>query len=344
MEKALHKMKWRSCGLAISRAEELMNANRADSVTTTGLVIPDAAIVGGISPAIRALQLVIADLAATETPLLILGESGSGKKTAASLIHNLSRRRHEPFTVVSCATQDDSFFRADGHGEAPVTAAFFRQGTVLLHNVTELSSAGQASLLKALVSESGRTTVRLMSTSTESVEQAVRSGCFIEELSYRISGVHVRVPPLRNRKEDIPIMVQWFLQKHAGLVGMAQARTISPATLRYLVEYPWPGNITQLDEVIRSIAVSGDEETALAELAADGPVHEAGPSVVLSLKECSRSASQQAERKLILQALMRTHWNKKKAAQELQISYKALLYKLKKIGANENAVVSEEHA
>jgi two-component system, NtrC family, response regulator AtoC len=320
-----------------------MNGDQPDSVKKAGLVIPDVAIVGGISPAIRALQLVIADLAATETPLLIQGESGSGKKTTASVIHNLSRRRHEAFTVVNCATVEDSFFQANGHGDVPVATALQRPGTVLLHNVSELSSAEQASLLDALAAQSGRATVRLMSTSSDSLDQAVRSGSFMDELYYRISGVHVRVPPLRNRKEDIPILVQWFLQKHAR-AGKAQPPAISPNGLRYMVEYSWPGNITQLDELVRSIVVSGDEEAALAELAVDSPAHETGLSAGLSLKECSRSASQQAERKLILQALMRTHWNKKRAAQELQISYKALLYKLKKIGTNENGATSEEHA
>lgn len=317
-----------------------MNGDRAHAVAIPGLAIPDAAIVGGLSPAIRALQLVIADMAESETPLLIMGERGSGRKTAASLIHNSSRRRYEPFTVVNCAAVDDSFFRANSHGKTPLAAVFSRPGTVLLHNITELSSVGQASLFKALASEPVRTTVRLMSTSTENVDQAVRSGGFHDELYYLISGVHVRVPPLRHRKEDVPIMVQWFLQKHAAF-GVTQPPTISPDTLRYLIEYPWPGNIAQLDKVVHSIVLTGDEQTALVELSADR-VQETVSPPMLSLKECAKFASRQAERKLILQALTRTHWNKKKAARELQISYKALLYKLKEIGALENAVVSGE--
>jgi two-component system response regulator AtoC len=138
------------------------------------------------------------------------------------------------------------------------------------------------------------------------------------------------VPPLRQRKEDIPVLLEYFLKLHAGMLGLSPA-ALQPNTLQALIEHSWPGNVRELEEVAKKILLS-DEGAALAGLrAARSPSPARGTSAVLSLKEAARNASRQVERELILKTLARTRWNRKRAARELGISYKALLYKLKQI-------------
>jgi two-component system response regulator AtoC len=154
------------------------------------------------------------------------------------------------------------------------------------------------------------------------------------ELYYRINGVCLRLPPLRERKEDIPLLTEYFLTKQAGRLGR-QRPTISGRTLDRFTEYSWPGNVRELENAVMKLVALGDENRVVAELAWEIPAARAPESAgnhSHSLKAAARAASRGAERELILEALTRTRWNRKRAAQDLQISYKSLLYKLKQIG------------
>jgi two-component system response regulator AtoC len=181
----------------------------------------------------------------------------------------------------------------------------------------------------------GLLTARVISTTSRNLDEELRTGRFRSELYYRINGVCLRLPPLRERKDDIPLLVESMLSKHAAQLGRARP-ALSPRTLRMFLDYPWPGNVRELENVVKEIVALGDERLAIAELGSvprEAAIALEQPQVRgHSLKAAARAASREAEREMILKALERTRWNRKRAAQELQISYKSLLYKLKQIG------------
>ena len=218
-------------------------------------------------------------------------------------------------------------------------------GTVFLVEISELDAACQRSLLYALPEEDssqgpGRFTARVIATTNRNLDEEMRAGRFRSELYYRINGVCLRLPPLRERREDIPLFADFFLRKHA-----AQFRRNRPSlgsgTMQIFMEHSWPGNIRELENVIKKIVALNDEELAVAGLMETRSVERprAMDSHGSSLKAASRAASREAERELILRALARTRWNRKRAARDLQVSYKSLLYKLKQIGLQDTEAV-----
>jgi two-component system response regulator AtoC len=167
------------------------------------------------------------------------------------------------------------------------------------------------------------------------LEPEVKAGKFREDLYYGVSGVCLRLPPLRQRKEDIPLLRDWFLSA-AARDFCRPVPVLSPETQNFFLEYSWPGNIRELKDAARAIVALGDETLAMGGLRSLlRRVDRSGSSEKISLKDAARAASREAEREIILQVLARTRWNRRRAAQELQISYKALLYKLKQIGYEE---------
>jgi two-component system response regulator AtoC len=299
----------------------------------------------GVSPAMQGLRRTVTDTAATDIPVLVLGESGVGKEILALQIHRLSDRRDEPFIKTRC--------RAFAPGRLPIqlqslangtaSPGSFR-GTVFLDDLCELEPAGQRQLLDLLAEGDAlpgeySLKARVISSARRGLEDDLRSGKFEEELYFRLNGICLRVPPLRERREDLPELADFFLTKYASLFERARP-ILSGELLARLAAYSWPGNIRQLENTMKKIVATGDSESALAELVDISPeTLKTGASSGSSLKAAARAASRQAERELISRALTRTHWNRKKAAGELQISYKALLYKLKQLGL-EDADVS----
>lgn len=297
------------------------------------------------SPAVRALGRIVADIASTEIPLLLIGESGTGKDVLAARIHQLSRRRHEPFVKVNCLQLDSECLEESIRGDQSDTAirGLSSAGTLFLDEVGRLDLACQSKLLRVMPDEDAAAKedcrhARLISSTTRNLEDEVRSGRFREELYYRLNGLCLRLPPLRQRKEDIPALVDFFLSSYAAQFSRPRP-IVSPQMLRTFLEYSWPGNIRQLDNVVKKIVASGDERSAESEMsgAASESLRERFSAEGPSLKQAARAASRRAERELILKALERTRWNRKRAAKELQISYKALLYKLKQIGQEDSA-------
>jgi len=304
----------------------------------------DAAWVAGTSPAVHTIEGVIAEIARTNLPVLLVGESGTGKEMFANRIHRLSRNCDKPLTRIACASMNPAALAA----ELGIDSAVKNQGkprhemTVLFDEISDLDAACQRSLLGAM--PEGDTgglrdvlRARVISTTSRNLDQEVRAGRFRSELYYRINGVCIRLPALRDRKEDIPALAESFLTKHAAQFGRERP-SLSSRTMSTFMDHPWPGNIRELENVIKKIVALGDEQLALADLHARVPeARQARPSANgnYSLKVAARAASREAERELIMKALTRTRWNRKRAAQELQISYKSLLYKLKQIGFEE---------
>jgi transcriptional regulator with PAS, ATPase and Fis domain len=183
---------------------------------------------------------------------------------------------------------------------------------------------------------------RLVFSSTVGLDEAVSSGRLREDLYYGLSGVSLRVPPLRHRRDDIPALSEHFLDRYSALFGRPRP-TLSPNVWRFLLEHNWPGNVRELENTIKTLVAVGDERIAISALRGSGAAEIISVNDGLSLKQAARAASRRAERELILRVLNKTRWNRKRAAQELQISYKALLYKLKQIGLDDE-VMGEESA
>lgn len=239
----------------------------------------------------------------------------------------MSIRRNQPFVVLDCATLTVESL------EGSVSSAF-RSGTALLEEVAKLTSKCQTKLMDVLdFSKNGTGGARLMFTTALDLEGELAARRFREDLYYRISGVCLRLPPLRQRREEIPQLVAFYLALYAGELGKRIPK-LSPEAERRLQDYAWPGNLRELQDVAKAIVVLGDEAFVLGGLRGLS-VLSGGSTARVSLKEASKAASREAEKELILKALNKTRWNRRRAAQELQISYKALLYKLKQIGCEE---------
>ncbi len=294
----------------------------------------ELAFVGGISASMRPVEAVIRELAQSDVPVLVLAEAGAGKHATAQRIHRMSRRSTQSFRWFQCLglSPDQLEILGDREGAEESGA-----GTVYLQELADLSEEGQVRLLEALPQSSengspGGGRARLICGSSSDLEVEVKSGRLREDLYYRISGVCLRLPPLRQRKEDIPFLMGYFLRKYARDFRRT-VPDLSAETLRLFLDYAWPGNLRELEDAARVLVALGDEQAALGGLRALLRKPEAGSNGRgVSLKAASRAASREAEKELILDTLTRTRWNRRRAAEELQISYKALLYKLKQIG------------
>jgi DNA-binding NtrC family response regulator len=296
---------------------------------------PKADFAEAVSPSMRSVEAVIREVAQSEVPVLLLAEIGAGKRATARRVHDLSRRRGQSFRVVSCGT-----LKADDFTDVAGQAGLLDSGTVFLKEVADLNAAGQAWLIQALtrgVEKDGHAQrqARLICGSARDLEAEVRAGNLREDLYYRISGVCLRLPPLRQRREDIPILTEHFLRKF-GEDFQRAVPGLSEETHRLFQEYSWPGNVRELENAAKAIVALGDETVAMGGLRAMLLRPEVGGNGhKVSLKQVARAASREAEKEIILRVLTRTRWNRRRAAQELQISYKALLYKLKQIGCSE---------
>lgn len=276
-----------------------------------------------VSSGMRTVEAVIRELSQNDVPVLVVAESGSGKKAASARIHDLSSRASEPFQVChgNEATRDIlAAWETDG-------------GTVYLQDVGDLDASAQSEMVRQIATGGDRVPRFICGTSRE-LEPEVKSGKFREDLYYRISGVCLRLPPLRQRKEDIPVLLDWFLSEAARDFSR-EVPMLSAETQGFFIEYHWPGNIRELKDAARAIVALGDETLAMGGLRSLLRRVDRNNGEKVSLKEAAKAASREAEKELILQVLTRTRWNRRRAAQELQISYKALLYKLKQIGYQE---------
>jgi two-component system response regulator AtoC len=293
----------------------------------------------------KAIERIAADIAGTNIPVLLMGESGTGKEVLARQIHCLSRHSEKQMAKITCASMSVDRLSEELASHLRTSAQSDGQGkltTLLLDQLSDLDGTCQARLLHALpdgdsVASAETIASRVISTTTRDLEAETRMGNFRTDLFYRINGVCLRLPPLRERREDIPALADFLLARHASQLGRPQP-ILRNGSLEALVEYSWPGNIRELENVLRKIVALGDERLAISELRATpvtAPKRENSPAPAHSLKAAARAASREAERELIMEALARTRWNRKRAAQELQISYKSLLYKLKQIGVDE---------
>jgi two-component system response regulator AtoC len=308
------------------------------------------------SPKMRAVREILCEAAGVDVTVLITGETGTGKDVVARAIHAMSSRRSGPFVKVNCAAVPRELLESElfGHERGAFTGAHrtsigkfesAHRGTIFLDEIGDLHPALQAKLLHVLqdgdFSRVGgkatlKTDVRVLAATNQDLEKAVADGRFREDLFYRLNVVHIVVPPLRDRVEEIPVLAEYFVDRYARLFRRS-AFSLSPAVLNRLLRHRYPGNVRELENVIKRMIVLGDPLLARTALAKDAPEMAesdvpAPRTATICLKEIVQNASLIAERAAIAQVLEQTGWNRVRAAKVLRISYRALLYKMKRVG------------
>jgi DNA-binding NtrC family response regulator len=314
------------------------------------------------SPAMRKIRSQAALVAKVDIPVLLLGESGTGKEVLARLIHKLSTRAHRTFMKVNCAAVPADLLESELFGYEPgaFTGAthakpgkfeLCNKGTFLLDEIGEMPPQLQAKLLHVLQDQSFsrlgsrnviKVDVRILAATNIDIPEALAAKRLREDLYYRLNAFTLQLPPLRERKEEIPILLKHFMTRMAERYARPQL-PLSPALLEACQAHSWPGNLRELNNFLKRYLILGDESLAAAELqprpdgnggSARGDSAKSGDAGG-GLKSLARNAKDEAEGEAIRQALEQTNWNRKRAAELLQISYKALLYKIRQYGIAE---------
>jgi two-component system, NtrC family, response regulator AtoC len=306
------------------------------------------------SPAMKQIYAQANVIAKFDIPVLMLGQSGTGKEVVSLLIHHLSPRAKHRFLKVNCAAVPTELLESElfGHEAGAFTGAtkakpglfeLCEKGTILLDEIGEMPPALQAKLLHFLQDHrftrlGGRNSiqadVRILAATNINVEEALAAKTLREDLYYRLSGFTMRIPSLRDRKKEIPLLMNYFMQRNAVQFS-SPARPFSQNLLQACLAYHWPGNLRQLENFVRRFLVLGDEDLAISELRRDQRSEGALVQMVQAsrdpagLKSLARSVKKEAEAVAIAHALEQTNWHRQKAATLLKISYKALLYKIK---------------
>jgi two-component system response regulator AtoC len=324
-------------------------------------------------------------VATTNAPVLIVGESGVGKEVLARYIHAESERARRPFVKINCAAVPHDLLESElfGHERGAFTGAHQRKegkfelapgGTILLDEIGEMDLPLQAKLLHVLEDSTFtrvggtqpiRIDARIMATTNKPLEEAIANGEFRADLYFRLKVIQIRIPPLRERQADIPLLCEHFLRTESARQGSSVTR-IPDRLVDAFFRYPWPGNVRELKHLIERYLILPDEEMVLSELmmtdssygpgpyppaastdSVGAPVvafldgHYGGPGPgdsvrarngkgrgKIPLKSIAAKAAEEAEKKVILQVLQEARWNRKRAASRLDICYKTLLHKL----------------
>src|SRR5438477_8254967 len=311
------------------------------------------------SRAMREVRCMVDLVAQTNLPVLILGETGAGKEVVVRLIHHVSLRKNRPFLKVNCAALPAELLESElfGYeagaftGATKATAGKFEacnKGTILLDEIAEMPPEPQAKLLQVLQdgeycrlgsAKPIRVDVRVLAATNVDIARAIRTKKFREDLYYRLNAFSLQIPPLRERIEDIPVLLQHFIGVQSSVLG-CQPLEISPELLRTCLRYSWPGNVRELENFVKRYLIVRDERKAVSYLMPEAHRASSVPQTTTStfsmkatdLKSLVRGLKQQAERQAIIGALELSHGNRKDAARILNISSRALIYKMREYG------------
>jgi two-component system response regulator AtoC len=342
----------------------------ADVVSENAEPLGEGAFLVSASPAIQKLRAQAELLAQTDVPVLILGEAGTGKHAVASLIHKLSVRSGFKLQRVNCveipeAPLESEVFRNERGFSADARSACFgkfaagEKGTIFLDEIAALPAGLQCQLLKVLQNDDLRrpgsaeasvpADLRILAASSANLERALAEKRILEDLYYRLSAFTVHVPPLRQRKDEIAVLLNYFMHRLAKHFSLPR-RAFSPNVLEACQQYSWPGNLTELEAFVKRYLVAGDYKLSLGEIGLD-PATGTGKAPVTrsrglavtapeekelrlkqaqpeSLKSLIQGIKSGAEQNAIGEALKKTGWNRKAAARLLRVSYRTLLYKI----------------
>ncbi len=328
---------------ALRRRNELLQREMSRSVG-------ERAIVAASDRMIALLEL-LERTAAYKSTVLVTGESGTGKEVIARAIHAQSPRREAPFVAVNCGAIPENLLESElfGHVKGSFTGAtrshrglFVEadQGTLFLDEIAELPPPLQVKLLRAIQEEEVRpigetkpqsVDVRVIAATARDLESEIKEGRFREDLFYRLNVVRLEVPPLRERREDIPLLVDHFLSHFRDALGKP-VRRVADDALERLVAYAWPGNVRELENMIERAVILTDGDTVEVSALPDGVEVTTVPEAEDDGDLCMKRARQRFEAELIRRALARTGGNRTHAAKLLEISHRALLYKIKDYG------------
>ncbi len=308
------------------------------------------------------IKAIVDEIAKTDITVLVKGESGTGKGLLAQAIHSNSNRKDKSFVKVNCAAIPRGLLESElfGFEKGAFTGAYLKKpgkfelangGTILLNEIGEMDISIQAKLLQVLqdgmfsrLGGDGDVIVntRVIATTKNHLEKSMMEGQFREDLFFRINVINITVPPLRDRKDQILPLSQYYLDFYKNKYGK-DVSSFSSKMMEAFKEYPWPGNIRELENMIKRMVIFGEEDTSLESILSkrleDGissePDENLSPCLPagkksFNLKEVGKRAAEDAEKEMIQNTLQETHWNRKQAAQLLRVSYKALLYKIQK--------------
>jgi two-component system, NtrC family, response regulator AtoC len=338
--------------LEVAIAKHLLMPSQ-DAVETKEIALENGQSFVRSSKRMREIEAQAQLVARSDIPVLILGESGTGKEVVAMYTHQMSRRAGRMFLKVNCAAMPADLLESElfGYEQGAFTGATKSKpgkfelcdgGTIFLDEIGEMPPTLQAKLLHVLqdgtFSRLGgrgptRTDVRVIAATNVNMKDAMARKTFREDLYYRLNGLSLLLPPLRERLDEIPAMANYFMRKGAQKYEL-EPLPISQDLLDALSRYDWPGNLRELENVINRYLILKDEQAVIAELSQpsdSGFSVDKLPSHVQAggLKKLVRGLKGEAESSVIAGALEETGWNRKAAADDLQISYKALLYKIK---------------
>src|ERR1700733_32428 len=327
--------------------------------SAASLNLPPLDIIFGKTAAMQSVRTKLERVAETDVPVLIQGESGTGKEICVRLLHALSMRAQGALVKVSCPAIPHSLLETElfGYEKGAFTGAMATKlgrveqshlGTLFLDEVGSLDLGVQSKLLQVLQDgtfvrvgghEPRNIVTRLVSASNTDLRSQVEDGTFRLDFLFRINAVTINLPPLRQRIADLPILIDYFIDHYAKIFHNSP-ELLSKSAVRLMQNYHWPGNIRQLENLIRSYVLIGSEEALVAELMPEttprgGITTEIDLSEPISLKNVTKQATHDLERQIILKVLQANSWNRQKTAKWLQISYRSLLYKLSEAGMPE---------
>jgi two-component system response regulator AtoC len=306
-----------------------------------------------LSPQMRSILTIIDQIADTDATVLVRGESGVGKDLVARAVHARSTRRHGPFVRVNCAAIPSGLLESEffGHEKGAFTGAvqrklgrfeFANQGTIYLDEIGDLSLELQAKLLHVLQDfrfsrvgghASIEVDARVIAATNRDLEAAMARLEFREDLYYRLNVVELRIPPLRERREEIPELATWFLDRFNLQYG--RQKRLAPETRSLLNEHPWPGNVRELENTVRRMVVLADGEQEFAALVANSRRRCAPARLIPAgegLRDIARRAAREAERTALAEVLERVRGNRLAASRILRVSYKTILNKITEYG------------
>lgn len=316
--------------------------------------LPPDSIIFGQTAAMRDVRVKLERVAGANLSVLITGESGTGKDIIARLLHLYSPWANGPFVKVNCPAIPGSLLESElfGYERGAFTGAIgmkpgrvelANRGTLFLDEISELDPALQAKLLQLLQDgqfsrigsqEDTKVEVRVVSATNRELHRRIEDGQFRSDLFYRIAAMTIHLPALRERAVDIPLICEYLLEYYNHKLN-GRAPALRPALLTKMQRYSWPGNVRQLENLVKRYVVMGTDDVILSELLQSND-RDALPDFTfdgsVSLKKLTRQTVRKVEGRIILSALHANNWNRKKAARALGISYRALLYKLKDVG------------